>query len=95
MSEPIAGDARPLLAAKVRLRFDRHSGRHMLLYPERGMELNESAARIAGLCTGDKSVTEIIARLHAESPGATREQIEADVQAFLQALLERALLRLA
>jgi coenzyme PQQ biosynthesis protein PqqD len=95
MSEPIAANARPLLAAKVRLRFDRHSGRHMLLYPERGMELNESAARIAGLCTGDSTLSEIVARLHGESPGATREQIEADVQAFLQALLERALLRLA
>jgi coenzyme PQQ biosynthesis protein PqqD len=95
MSQAISGDVRPLLAAKVRLRFDRHSGRHMLVYPERGMVLNESAARIAGLCTGDSSVSEIVAQLHAESPGATREQIEADVQAFLQALLERALLRLA
>ena len=95
MSQAIAGDARPLLAAKVRLRFDRHSGHHMLLYPERGMVLNESAARIAGLCNGDSSVSEIVDRLHADSPGATREQIEADVQAFLQALQERALLRLA
>jgi coenzyme PQQ biosynthesis protein PqqD len=95
MSGPIAGDARPLLAAKVRLRFDRHSGRHMLLYPERGMILNESAARIAGLCTGEHSVSEIVAQLHQASPGATREQLEADLQTFLQALLERALLRLA
>lgn len=90
----IPAGARPLLAAKVRLRFDRHSGQHLLLYPERGLSLNASAARIAELCTGEHTLEQIIAQLHADSPGATREKIEADVQAFLSALLERALIKL-
>ena len=36
----------PKLAKKARLRFDRHSGKLMLIYPERGLALNESAAKI-------------------------------------------------
>jgi coenzyme PQQ biosynthesis protein PqqD len=87
--------ARPLLAAKVRLRFDRHSGKHMLLYPERGMALNASAARIAELCTGELALEQIVDHLHRQAAEATRERIQADVQAFLSALLERGLLKLS
>ena len=32
------------LAKKARLRFDRHAGRWMIMYPERGLALNESGA---------------------------------------------------
>ena len=40
---------------KARLRFDdRVSGKHMLLYPERGLELSDSAARIVALCGGER-----------------------------------------
>jgi coenzyme PQQ biosynthesis protein PqqD len=85
-------DARPRLARKVRLHFDRHAQRHMLLYPERGLVLNGSAATIAQLCTGEHSVEQIVQRLHQASAGATREEVERDVQAFLGALRARALL---
>jgi coenzyme PQQ biosynthesis protein PqqD len=67
----------------------------MLLYPERGMALNASAARIAELCTGEHSLAQIVDQLHARAGGATRERIEADVQAFLSALLQRGLLQLS
>jgi coenzyme PQQ biosynthesis protein PqqD len=90
----ISKQARPQLKSKVRLRFDRHGQRHMLLFPERGLILNESAAAIARLCTGEHSLEEIVVRLQAERGGATREQIEHDVQAFIAALLERALIRI-
>jgi len=83
--------ARPKLASKVRLKFDRHSGRHWLLYPERGLALNASAARIAELCTGERSVEQIIDALHVTLPEAPRSQIAADVEQFLDALQARAL----
>jgi coenzyme PQQ biosynthesis protein PqqD len=89
----IPDTARPQLASRVRLRFDRARGRHMLLYPERGMALNASAAAIAELCSGELSVAEIVERLHGASGGATRDEVERDVRAFLSALQERALLR--
>jgi coenzyme PQQ biosynthesis protein PqqD len=90
----LRADARPKLARKVRLKFDRHSGRHWLLYPERGLALNASAARIAELCTGERSVTQIIDALLAASPEAQRAQIAADVEQFLAELQARALVQL-
>jgi coenzyme PQQ biosynthesis protein PqqD len=89
----IPNEARPRLASKARLRFDRHTQQHMLLYPERGMVLNATAQAIALLCTGQARVIDIVERLHAQSNGATREEVERDVQAFLDALLERGLIR--
>lgn len=92
MSVPIPEHAKPKLARKVRLRFDRHSGAHWLLYPERGLQLSASAASIAALCTGDKTLQQIIDALHAGTAGASRDQIAQDVQQFLGALRDRSLL---
>ena len=85
--------ARPRLAAKARLKLDRHSGQHMLLYPERGMVLNAAASAIVELCDGTCTVGEIVERLHAASAGASRDTVESDVHAFLDALRARGLLR--
>ena len=90
----IAASARPKLSRKVRLRFDRHSQRHMLVYPDRGMLLNASGAAILELCTGELSFAEIVDRLHAQAAGATREQVEHDVRVFLESLLARTLIQL-
>lgn len=92
MSLAIPGQAQPKLARKVRLRFDRHTGKHWLLYPERGMLLSPSAASIATLCTGAKTLDQIVDALHAGASGASREQIAQDVQQFLCALRDRGLL---
>ncbi|HKU40412.1 MAG TPA: pyrroloquinoline quinone biosynthesis peptide chaperone PqqD [Polyangiales bacterium] len=89
----IASSARPKLASKVRMRFDRHSQQHMLVYPDKGMLLNPSAAQILQYCTGQHSVAEIVQLLVAAT-GGEAGQVEADVQSFLGALLERALIRL-
>jgi hypothetical protein len=80
------------LAPKARLRFDARSGKHMLLYPERGLELTDTAARIAELCRRPHSAEEIVAAMVAGTSGATREHIEPEVLAFLRALDERGLL---
>ena len=89
----IAPESKPRLSPKARLRYDRHTGQHMLLYPEKGLQLNSTAAAIAALCTGQHSVSEIVAQLAALHPAAPREQIERDVHALLEQLEQRGLLR--
>ena len=65
----------------------------MLLYPERGLELSETAARIALLCSsGDRTVSGIVDELAAAAGGEPRARIEADVMAFLRSLDDRGLL---
>lgn len=85
--------ARPRLAPKARLRTDTQSGRPMLLYPERGMELNATGAAILELCTGEACVDDIIDTLAQRYAPTPRETIEREVTTFLDALSSRALLR--
>jgi coenzyme PQQ biosynthesis protein PqqD len=86
-------DSRVRLAGKARLRFDERSGKHVLLYPERGLELSESAARIAQLCSGgDRTARGIVDELAAAAGDEPRARIESDVMAFLQVLEDRGLL---
>jgi pyrroloquinoline quinone biosynthesis protein D len=85
-------DARPRLAAKARLRLDSKTNRYLLLYPERGMQLNATAADIVQLCTGEHTVAEIVTRLAAKYAPQPREVIEREVHTFLDALSARALL---
>src|SRR5256886_14851966 len=59
----ISTESRPRLASKVRLRFDRKGERYMLLYPEKGLVLNPTAAAIVRLCTGEHTVGAIVERL--------------------------------
>jgi len=56
----ILADSRPQLAPKARLRFDRLSGGYLLLYPERGLALNPTAASTLQLCTGEFTVEGIV-----------------------------------
>ncbi len=84
---------RPRLADKARLRLDRKSGRYMLLYPERGLELSGTAADILQLCTGEHTVEVIVERLAAKYEGQSRDVIELEVGAFLGSMLDRALVR--
>jgi hypothetical protein len=96
------------LARQVRLKLDPRSGKQMLLYPEKGLELNETAARVAALCTEERAVDDILARMVATAGEATagevtageatadnaraRAKIEDEVLAFLRALEDRGLL---
>jgi coenzyme PQQ biosynthesis protein PqqD len=94
MTNRMTGDiARPQLRPKVRLRFDRRTGRYLLLYPETGLELSRTATEIARLCTGEWTVDDIaqyLAQIHTEvSPG----EITRDVRDFLKTLAGRGLLQ--
>ena len=80
------------LAARARLRRDPLSGKTLLLWPERGMELNDSAARVVALCDGAHDLDGIVAELEREFPSVGRERLAADARAVLDALAARALL---
>jgi coenzyme PQQ biosynthesis protein PqqD len=90
----IEAASRVRLAPKARLQRDRVTGRAFLLYPERGLDLSESAARIVALCQGDRTVAAIVDELAAAS-GEPRERIETEVIDFLRALEARGLLVVA
>jgi len=87
----IGPQSRVRLAAKARLQRDRVTGKQFLLYPERGLELSDSAARIVALCGDDRTVAAIVDELTAAS-GEPRERIETEVLSFLGALADRGLL---
>ncbi len=85
--------AKPRLSPKVRLRFDRKTGRHLLLYPEMGLELNGTATDIARLCTGERTIEEIGRHLAGIYAGAAPRDIERDVRDFVETLAGRGLLQ--
>jgi pyrroloquinoline quinone biosynthesis protein D len=82
----------PRLAKKARLKLDRHANKYMLIYPERGLELNDAAAAIAKKCDGSRSIGAIADELAAEHEGAPREAIERDVVDFVSMLRDKGLL---
>lgn len=85
----------PKLARKARLKLDRHANKYMIIYPERGLELNDTAAAIAKKCDGTRTVAVITDELVREHAGAPREAIEVDVVAFVTELRDKGLLELA
>jgi coenzyme PQQ biosynthesis protein PqqD len=93
MSSKVDPSTRPRLAPKARLREDRVTGGSLLLYPEKGLALNETAAEIVRLCTGELTVAEITDRLAAKYGAEQRDALAAEVQTFLQRLADRNLLR--
>ena len=92
MPEAMSLESRPRLAPKVRLRYDRKAERYMLLYPEKGLVLNPTAADVAQLCTGEHTVRAIAAQLASKysQDGAT---VEREVVNLLNSLAERGLVQ--
>ena len=81
------------LVRHARVKLDPRTGKQVLLYPERGLELNETAARVAALCTEERTVAEVLDQVAAAADASTpRARIDAEVLAFLHALADRGLL---
>jgi pyrroloquinoline quinone biosynthesis protein D len=88
----ISAETRPRLATKARLRFDRTASRFMLLYPERGLVLNGTAADVLTRCNGELTVgaiAEELARKYDREPPAVTEE----VLSFLRAMADRGLVQ--
>jgi coenzyme PQQ biosynthesis protein PqqD len=91
--KPPALDFVPKLAKKARLRFDRHSGGHMIIYPERGLALNESAAEIAKRCDGTRTIEQIVDDITSTlKDEAARGSVQQDVITFVEDLASKGLL---
>lgn len=80
---PLTRESRPRLASKARLRWDRHDKKYLLLYPERGLVLNETASSVVRLLDGEKTIAAIAREL-----GGSDDEIIA----FLERLRARGLL---
>ena len=89
----IAPESRPRLAPKVRLRRDAQSGGCLLLYPEKGMQLNGTAADIVQLCDGARTFADIVTELANKYSPKPRDAIADEVTRFLEALEARLLIR--
>jgi pyrroloquinoline quinone biosynthesis protein D len=79
----------PVLWRLARMDFDAVRQRHVLLYPEGTVLLNDTGAAILELCNGQRSVAEI-ARVLQERYGS---DVTADVVEYLSGLAERELIR--
>lgn len=88
----ISAETRFRLAAKTRLRFDRKSSRYMLLYPERGLLLNPTAADVLQRCDGERTVGSIVAEL-ARQYSHDVPKVEREVLDFLQTMADRGLVQ--
>jgi coenzyme PQQ biosynthesis protein PqqD len=83
---------RPRLAAKTKLRLDPKTGKHILLYPEKGLLLNPTGAAILTLCTGEQTLSAIVTTLAAQFQ-TEAARLEPEVLSFVQGLLDRGLLQ--
>jgi pyrroloquinoline quinone biosynthesis protein D len=77
MNENMIYDLRP----GWRLQWEPAQQRHVLLYPEGMVQLNESAGAILGLIDGQRNVADLIAELQQRYPDAP--SLGQDVREFL------------
>jgi coenzyme PQQ biosynthesis protein PqqD len=83
---------KPRLLPKARLRWDNVEKRHMLVFPEAALLLNETAAEILKLCDGERTVEQIVDTLAQQFVGADRKMIADEVTDLLARLRTRGLL---
>ncbi len=84
-------EGRPKLQSFARLHYDGTRERWVLQAPERVLELNETSKEIVVLCSGERSVGEIVDRLVAVYD-APRDVIAHDVATVLQDLSDKGVL---
>jgi pyrroloquinoline quinone biosynthesis protein D len=83
---------RPRLATKAKLRLDPKTGKHVLLYPEKGLLLNATGTAILQQCNGEQTLSAIVTALAAQFH-TEPTRLEPEVLAFVQGLLDRGLLQ--
>jgi pyrroloquinoline quinone biosynthesis protein D len=85
----VTPDTKPKLWRLARLDYDTVRQRHVLLYPEGAVLLNDSGAAILELCNGARTITQIVSilseRYHAD--------VGADVTEYLDQMAHRELIR--
>ncbi len=81
MNAPILPNV-PAIRRGFRLQFEPAQGCHVLLYPEGMIKLNDSAGEILQQVDGQRSVAEIIDRLHQRFPDVPG--LDEDILAFIE-----------
>ena len=81
--------SRPKLWRLARLDYDPVRQRHVLLYPEGAVLLNDTGAAILELCNGARSVSDIVCILNERY----QADVEADVTEYLDLMAQRELIR--
>ena len=87
-------DCRPRIASKARLMWDKVGKRHMLVFPEASLMLNDSATAILKLCNGERLIEQIVDELVAQFPGTDRGVIANEATVLLTRLQMRGLLEI-
>lgn len=82
----MAREAIPRLSKKVRLRWDPREHKYLLLYPERGLLLNDAAHAVVALCDGTNDVEKIADLLAMRLGILDRAAVGRRVSAFLERL---------
>jgi pyrroloquinoline quinone biosynthesis protein E len=82
---------KPRLSRKARVEADPRDGRPVLLSPERGLRLGDTAAAIVALCDGTREADAIVDELAARYQ-AKRDEVAGDVASLLDDLHDRGLL---
>jgi pyrroloquinoline quinone biosynthesis protein D len=80
--------AKPRFPRGVRLRFDSVRERHVLLYPEGALTLNETAVAVLELCDGVRTIDEISTELGSRYEA----DVSADVLSLLRSIADRGFL---
>ena len=88
---PLSETSAPVLWRLARLQFDPVRQKRVLQYPEGVVMLNDTGAAILELCDGHRTVADIAAVLKDRY----RADVQADVTAYLSALADRELIRVA
>ena len=87
----IASTARPRLAEKARLKWDAVRGKHLLLFPEGVLVLNQTMHEVLALCDGRRAVADIVKLLGDQYHS---DAIDGDVKEILQRLAEKNVVRI-
>jgi coenzyme PQQ biosynthesis protein PqqD len=85
----------PKLAPHARLRWDHRGERFMLLYPERGLVLNDAAYAALSLCDGQRPTHEIARILAQRFDSDDIDSVVANLDGFLGRLHELGVLESA
>jgi pyrroloquinoline quinone biosynthesis protein D len=88
-SRLLSPESVPRLWRLARLEYDTVRQRHVLLYPEGAVLLNDTGAAILELCNGSRTVSEIVAILSERY----HTDVRADVTEYLDLMAGRELVR--
>ena len=86
----ISDTNRPILASKARVKWDPVRQKHLLLFPEGLLVLNQTAHEIITMCNGKNKVITIVNFLGDKY----KTHVDADIRELLSRLVEKRLLLL-